>query len=262
MDIVQTTPGPLQAMRLNLTWAVPDSAQAGDTFTLKLPDALDSLTSGFDLLAPDGSVVAIAKVVKVVTFTLTDYADTHNDGPRAAFFWVRWSKSEATVTGPVHLDFTAGSETFHDTVTKTGTTGAPSRTAPHKNGFCTHIGTVTGTDALSWTLDSSSGPFTTAKFTDSLGPGQTYDCASVRFRLVTLDASGAITSRHTLPRPGSSPTAARPARSPRRSARPRRVRCCGSSTRPPSPTTAWRRTRTPPRSRSLTETRSSSTPLM
>jgi uncharacterized surface anchored protein len=199
VNIVQTSAGPSTAMRLDLTWAVPNSAKSGDTFTLQLPGALTSLTSSFNLLAPDGTVVATAKVVNgLVTFTLTSYADTHSAVHGSAFFAVRWSKSEATVTGPVHLDFTAGSRTFTDVVTKTGSTGVPARTAPHKNGFWTHIGTVTGTDALTWTLDSPSGPFTTATFTDSLGPGQAYDCSSVRYRLVKVDSSGAITSTSTL----------------------------------------------------------------
>ncbi len=199
VNIVETSAAQSQAMRLNLTWAVPSTAKAGDTFTLKLPGALSSLTTGFDLKAPDGSLVATAKVVNgLVTFTLTNYVDTHVKVHGTAFFSVRWSKSESSVTGPVSLTFVAGSETFHDTVTKTGTTGRP-HTSPHKNGFFTHIGTVTGTDALSWTLDSSSGPFTTAKFTDHLGPGQTYDCASVSYRLVKLDGTGAIASVTTLP---------------------------------------------------------------
>lgn len=199
VNVVETTASQSEAMRLDLTWAVPATARAGDTFTLQLPGALTSLTTGFDLKAPDGSLVATAKVVNgLVTFTLTNYVDTHVKVHGTAYFSVRWSKSESAVTGPVTLTFKAGSETFHDTVTKTGTTGRP-HTAPHKNGFFTHIGTVTGTDALTWTLDSSSGPFTTARFTDHLGPGQTYDCGSVAYRLVTIGSSGAVTSVSTLP---------------------------------------------------------------
>ena len=84
VNIQQSQAGTNTNMRLDLTWAVPDSAQSGDTFTLTLPDELKSVTNGFDLLAPDGSVVAVAHVSgKVVTFTLTDYADTHNDVPAA-----------------------------------------------------------------------------------------------------------------------------------------------------------------------------------
>jgi uncharacterized surface anchored protein len=200
VSIKQASAGPNTAMQLDLTWAVPDTSNSGDTFTLKLPGALSSTTTSFDLLAPDGSVVAKATVVNgLVTFTLTNYVDTHNNVHGSAFFAVRWSKAESSVTGPVSLDFTAGSEVFHDVVTKTGTGTTAPRTSPHKSGFWTNVGTVTGTDALTWTLDSGSGPFTTAKFTDHLSAGQTYDCSTLRFRLLKIDGTGAITSISTLP---------------------------------------------------------------
>src|SRR5580765_4603060 len=116
VNIVQTTAGPAQAMRLDLTWAVPDSASGGDTFTLTLPPELDSVTSGFNLLAPDGSVVAVAKVVgQVVTFTLTSYADTHFDVHGTAFFSVRWDQQNSPTSGPVDLAFTTSTQVFHDT---------------------------------------------------------------------------------------------------------------------------------------------------
>jgi uncharacterized surface anchored protein len=200
VSIKQASAGPNTAMELDLTWAVPDSSNSGDTFTLKLPAALSSMTTSFDLLAPDSSVVAKATVVNgLVTFTLTNYVDTHNNVHGSAFFAVRWSKAESSVTGPVTLDFTAGSEVFHDVVTKTGTGTTAPRTNPHKSGFWTNVGTVTGTDALTWTLDSGSGPFNTAKFTDHLSAGQTYDCSTLRFRLLKIDSTGAITSIATLP---------------------------------------------------------------
>ncbi len=131
VSIQQPSAGPNTPMKLNLTWAVPSSAQANDTFTLQLPGELTALTTGFDLLAPDGSVVATATVVNgLVTFKLTNYVDTHDNVHGAAFFSVRWSKSVSTVTGPVNLDFTAGSKVFHDTVNKTGTDDcSPDRSA-------------------------------------------------------------------------------------------------------------------------------------
>lgn len=194
VSIKQPSAGPTTPMTLNLTWAVPSSAQSGDTFTLQLPGELSAMTTSFDLLAPDGSVVATATVVNgLVTFKLTNYVDTHDNVHGAAFFSVRWSKSVSTVTGPVNLDFTAGSKVFHDTVDKTGTTSVP-RTGPHKSGFWTRLGTVSGTDALTWTIDSGSGPFATATFTDHLSAGQSYDCSTLRFRVLTLDSSGSITS--------------------------------------------------------------------
>jgi uncharacterized surface anchored protein len=194
VSIKQASAGPNTPMELDLTWAVPDSANAGDTFTLDLPGELKSNTSAFDLLAPDGSVVAKAVVVNgVVTFTLTDYVDTHNDVHGTAFFSVRFDDATTPTSGPVDLTFTAGSKVFHDTVNKTGV-GPINRAGPRKVGFWTHQGTVTGADALTWTVDSPTGPFDKVTFHDTVGAGQSIDCASLTYIAGSaLDANGRAT---------------------------------------------------------------------
>ncbi len=201
VNIVQTTAGPAQAMRLDLTWAVPDSASGGDTFTLTLPPELDSVTSGFNLLAPDGSVVAVAHVVgRVVTFTLTAYANTHNDVNGSAFFSVKWDSQNSPTSGPVSLDFTTSTKVFHDTVTKTTGTGTVNRTKPRKVGHWVNPDVTTGPDALGWTIDSPSGPFDKVTFDDTAGPGQAIDCGSLLYQLGKgLDAAGHPTSAQALP---------------------------------------------------------------
>jgi uncharacterized surface anchored protein len=194
VSIKQASAGPNTPMELDLTWAVPDSANAGDMFTLDLPGELKSNTSAFDLLAPDGSVVAKAVVVNgVVTFTLTDYVDTHNDVHGTAFFSVRFDDATTPTSGPVDLTFTAGSKVFHDTVNKTGV-GPINRAGPRKVGFWTHQGTVTGADALTWTVDSPTGPFDKVTFHDTVGAGQSIDCASLTYIAGSaLDANGRAT---------------------------------------------------------------------
>jgi Bacterial Ig domain len=191
VSIKQASAGPNTPMELDLTWAVPDSASAGDTFTLDLPGELKSNTSAFDLLAPDGSVVAKAVVVNgVVTFTLTDYVDSHNDVHGTAFFSVRFDNATTPTSGPVSLTFTAGSKVFHDTVNKTGV-GPINRAGPRKVGFWTHLGTVTGADALTWTVDSPTGPFDKVTFHDTVGAGQSIDCGSLTYVAGSgLDANG------------------------------------------------------------------------
>lgn len=192
VNISQTSAGPFENMKLNLTWAVPDSASAGDTFTLTLPPELDSVTNGFNLLAPDGSVVAVAKVVgQVVTFTLTDYVDTHNDVNGGAFFSVRWDKVNSPTSGPVELDFTTSTKVFHDTVIKEAGSGTVNRTKPRKVGNWIDPDVHSGADALRWTIDSPNGPFDKATFTDTVGAGQAINCSSVIYQLgKNLDASG------------------------------------------------------------------------
>jgi hypothetical protein len=130
---VQVTPpsaGQHDPMRVDIGWAVPDSAGSGDTFMLTLPLQLTALTTSFDLKAPDGSVVATARVVNgVVTFTLTDYADSHDSLHGTAFFSVKWDLAHTPTSGPVSLDFTTPSRVFHATVIKTPGIGTVDRTS-------------------------------------------------------------------------------------------------------------------------------------
>jgi hypothetical protein len=203
---VQVSPpsaGPHDPMRVDVQWAVPDSAGSGDTFTLTLPPELTALTASFDLKAPDGSVVATAKVVNgLVTFTLTDYADSHDRLHGTAFFSVKWDLSTTPTSGPVRLDFTTPTRVFHDTVIKTpGTgTGTVDRTVPRKAGHWVTNGVTAGADALAWVIDSPSGPFDQATFDDSVGPGQAIDCGTVEYQLGSgLDPTGHASMFRTLP---------------------------------------------------------------
>ncbi len=62
------------------TWAVPDSATAGDTFTVNFAAGVEGFADSFDMLDPDGEVVGHC-VVDVDSFdcTLSDFVDTHNN---------------------------------------------------------------------------------------------------------------------------------------------------------------------------------------
>lgn len=85
------------AVTVKATWAVPDGSRAGDTFTLTLPQMLvaDSLNGiSRDLAAPDGQIVARYTVRgQVVTFTLTEFAETHIGVHGTATFGVRLNRS-------------------------------------------------------------------------------------------------------------------------------------------------------------------------
>jgi uncharacterized surface anchored protein len=193
--------GPGDPIRVDVDWAVPDSAVAGDTFTLTLPPQLTSLTTTFQLKAPDGSVVAVAQVVNgVVTFTLTDYADTHDSLHGSAFFSVKWDLSTTPTSGPVGLDFGTTTKVFHRTVIKTPGTTTVDRSKPRKAGHWVSPGVTTGPDALEWVIDSPNGPFDRATFHDTLGAGQAIDCATLTFQLGSgLDATGHASGFRPLP---------------------------------------------------------------
>ena len=85
----KTNYGYNERIKLTFDWAVPDTAAAGDTFTLPLPEELKAATlAKFSLLAPDGSVVANATWEgKNVVFTLTDYVDSHDNVGGSGLFY-------------------------------------------------------------------------------------------------------------------------------------------------------------------------------
>jgi hypothetical protein len=104
----KTTYGYNERIKLTFDWAVPDTATAGDTFTLPLPEELKAATlAKFSLLAPDGSVVADAAWAgKSVVFTLTDYVDSHDNVGGSGFLTVQWDHDFTPVTSqPVVLEF-------------------------------------------------------------------------------------------------------------------------------------------------------------
>lgn len=201
ITLTPTSAGPGDPIRVDVAWAVPDSAGAGDTFTLTLPPQLTALTTSFELKAPDGSVVAVARVVNgVVTFTLTQYADTHDNLRGSAFFSVKWDLSTTPTSGPVRLDFGTTTQVFHRTVIKTPGTTTVDRSKPRKAGHWVTPGVTTGPDAIQWVIDSPSGPFARATFHDTLGAGQAIDCATLVFQLGSgLDATGHASAFRPLP---------------------------------------------------------------
>lgn len=69
---------PGEAFRVDFDWALPDTAQPDDTFSIELPDDLRPLEESFDVTDPRGDVIAHAAAVgDGVDFTLTEYVDSH-----------------------------------------------------------------------------------------------------------------------------------------------------------------------------------------
>jgi hypothetical protein len=203
VSVEQTQASAHESMRVNVDWAVPDSARSGDTFTLQLPQELQAVSRSFKLLAPDGTVVATAVENNgVVTFTLTSYADTHSAITGTAFFTVRWDLDHVTTQGPIPLSFTAGTKVFHDSVSFIAG-GNDSRARPMKFGNWTDPvakDSVSGVDALTWSIDSSGGPFTTMTVKDDVSAGQAFDCGTLKFQIAdSFDANGTLIGLHKLP---------------------------------------------------------------
>lgn len=90
--LASTTFWAWEAVRLDVAWAVPDGARAGDTFTISLPDELRPFsTVGFDLRSPDGERVASAVWEgRTAVVTLSDYVDDRSGVTGHVFFDVAW----------------------------------------------------------------------------------------------------------------------------------------------------------------------------
>jgi hypothetical protein len=106
----KTSYGYNERIALAFAWSVPDSATAGDIFSLTLPPELQPASRyGFELLAPDGTVVALAVWDgNRVDFTLTDFADTHDSVAGTGYVTAQWETSVVPTTGaPLVLRFDA-----------------------------------------------------------------------------------------------------------------------------------------------------------
>ena len=183
---------------VDLTWSVPDSATAGDTFSFVLPQQVVAHTNGFDLRDSQGRLVAVATISGgVVTFTLTDYADTFNAVSGSAFFSAAWNSQVVTGGGPVTVDFVTSTQTFTDTV-QVGSPGSIDRGVPRKYGSWTDAadqGVTNPTDALQWRVESARGPFESVRMQDSVGGGHEIDCSSLRSQIATaFDSAGNATN--------------------------------------------------------------------
>jgi uncharacterized surface anchored protein len=203
VSIHPTSAGPFDPLTVDVDWSVPPGAKAGDTFTLTLPAKLTALDDAFDLKDASGHVIATA-VVKdgVVTFTLTDFVDTHVDVSGTAFFSVHFDLSKIPGPGPVQLDFASSTKVFPGTVTMTGS-GIQDRNQGAKYGSWTDPsdqGVTHPTDALTFGLESPQGPFHRVVMTDDGGPGMAFDCATIGFyHAFSFDAYGRLVGVTPLP---------------------------------------------------------------
>ncbi|WP_461184299.1 DUF7927 domain-containing protein [Xylanimonas ulmi] len=191
VTVTPANPKPGQSLRLDLTWAVPDSATAGDTFTLALPGELVRITTAFDLPAVDehgdpvrdangAPVVAARAVVEdgLVTFTLTQYADERQNVRGTAFFEVRLSY-DAQPGSTVVVEYGLESTIEIEVGSSGGSVEKIDRTKPYKGGTWRDPGSgITGAegDYLQYYVSSPGGPLQTVTVVDTLGPGQEFIC--------------------------------------------------------------------------------------
>lgn len=175
-------------LRVEVAWSLPDTVAAGDTFWLQLPDEFSRRSTTFDLRSPAGDVVATAVVASDgrVTFTSTNFVETHDRVAGTAYFFVTFT-SETTGGEVVTLEFPTSTTVHTDTITVTPF-GAIDRSHPVKAGFWTDPddqGLSDPEGALTWSVASPRGPADQLRFDDATNAGQAFRCAEVRVERTT-----------------------------------------------------------------------------
>lgn len=181
--LASTTFWAWEAVRLDVAWAVPDGARAGDTFTIALPDELRPFsTVGFDLRSPDGDSVASAVWEgRTAVVTLGDYVDERSGVTGHVFFDVAWHGARFGTAPQQRVLDLAGAPVLvtmlgdAEDVVPDGYAGTW--------GFWQHPdqGTTQTQAAIGWEIrlpsrtEGFEGPVTV---TESLDPGQVLDCGS------------------------------------------------------------------------------------
>lgn len=182
-------------VRIEVNWALPDSAAAGDTFWLQLPDVFTRHRTTFDLRSPSGEVVATAAVAADgrVTFTATDFVASHDSVAGSAYFSVTFT-SEMTGGGLITVEFPTSSTVHTDEIEVLPFTPID-RSGPVKAGFWTDPddqGLASPEGALTWSIASPRGPADQLRFDDEANPGQAFRCDEVLVERTTTtdDFSG------------------------------------------------------------------------
>ncbi|MFJ4254332.1 DUF5979 domain-containing protein [Microbacterium sp. NPDC090003] len=149
VDIVNAPPYVKDAQyQVAATWAVPDSAQPGDTFTLNFPDALVGFGASINLPDADGNIVGTCEVTaNQFVCTLTDFVADHNNVHGTLNFNTKFVE---TFTEE-QIEFTTGNNVTIVTDVEGGVGTAGPDTAPGsptKFGYPNDDGT-----SMTWNID-------------------------------------------------------------------------------------------------------------
>lgn len=181
ISISPTTVANGEGTTVNLNWSVPNGSKSGDTFTLGLPPEFMAMTDGFELRDAQGNLVAVATVSSgVVTFTLTDFVNSHTAVHGTAFFGATFTTSAPSGT-TVTTNFTANGTVVPVPVEVGGSPGTQPGEFPFKEGSWADPASQ-GTDphhAIAWKATTEAGPWTSATIVDTLGAGQSLDCSTL-----------------------------------------------------------------------------------
>ena len=163
---------------VGVTFAVPDGASAGDTFSLTLSDELRMLTAPVDLRAPDGSLVAtVVADGPTLTYTFTDYVDDHSNVTTRLSFWAEVNRDRVRQGETVSVDVTVNN-TPVDGPDVSVPAGPGEGTDPEAAYKWMSWTDTTVQDRLTWgiVLTPRAEDVTTLTVTDTPGAGATVRC--------------------------------------------------------------------------------------
>jgi hypothetical protein len=202
ITVTPTNPRPSDAIRTTIDWCVPDGTQAGDTFTIVMPEQLGGFPPGFPLTDPTGELVATATIggnPVTATFTMTDYAETRIGVCGDAFFESRLTASNVANTTQTLVYLVNGTTRFERVIEVSGA-GGPRRGQGVKRGEFTDPSDQCRTDTtncLEWVLTSRVGPYDTVSFVDVAADGLSFSCDSLSLLYWTVNPDGTRGSSST-----------------------------------------------------------------
>jgi hypothetical protein len=195
ITVTPTNPRPNSTIRTTIDWCVPDGTQAGDTFTIVLPEQLGGFPPGFPLRDPSGQLVATATIggnPVTATFTMTDYAETHIGVCGDAFFESRFTGDDVANTTQTLVYVVNGSTTFERVVEVSGTSVSGRGQGVKRGEFADpndQCRTDT-TNCIEWVLTSRVGPYDTVTFVDTAADGLSFSCNDLRLLYWTVNPDG------------------------------------------------------------------------
>ncbi len=195
ITVTPTNPRPSDTIRTTIDWCVPDGTQAGDTFTIVMPEQLGGFPPGFPLTDPSGQLVATATIggnPVTATFTMTDYAETRIGVCGDAFFESRLTASNVANTTQTLVYVVNGTTRFERVIEVSGA-GGPRRGQGVKRGEFADPSDQCRTDTtncLEWVLTSRVGPYDTVSFVDVAADGLSFSCDSLSLLYWTVNPDG------------------------------------------------------------------------
>lgn len=165
-----------------LPWSIPASANAGDTFTVTLPNQLGGWASPITLYAPNGTTVVGTGTISagppsVVTVTLTSAVDQLNNVSGTLTMTANLRDPVAAAGTTQTFTTTSGGSTWSSTTTFAAFSGNPNARKwsafADANDQCRN----TGTACLTWGIVTDVGPIAgDITITDTVPAGQSIVC--------------------------------------------------------------------------------------